>query len=314
MSQPPKLPNLDVQSPPAEHSAHPSAAYQGLGDEPWIDPITTLFSQHEPNIGNVWHASWIVICGFSRLSCLTQLTQLTQLKRCLWSRQEANLVSNRTPKLCEQIEACILSHTASSKYLIPSDPMEGKTWYQVWPAWRRCALGRYDEKTRLLYFWGLPHWLQIKIAHLDTWTLEQYGCVWKWLVPLCTQWFCWSLSLWKMEISLGILTQHFQTNPYGTIWNNHLSRLWDFSYTSCYTNLALRPFLNTLPPSCMKALAMEMYNKDKMKGGATWWIRPSKYLPHDSHDSHMTTWPASFFERNGVHLDSKFYDLYTSLH
>ena len=33
-------------------------------------------------------------------------------------------------------------------------------------------------------------------------------------VPHCTQWFCWSLSLWKMAISLGILTQHFQTNPY----------------------------------------------------------------------------------------------------
>ena len=33
-------------------------------------------------------------------------------------------------------------------------------------------------------------------------------------VPLFTQWFCWSLSLWKMAISLGILTQHFQTNPY----------------------------------------------------------------------------------------------------
>ena len=34
-------------------------------------------------------------------------------------------------------------------------------------------------------------------------------------VPHCTQWFCWSLSLWKMAISLGRLTQHFQTNPYG---------------------------------------------------------------------------------------------------
>ena len=32
-----------------------------------------------------------------------------------------------------------------------------------------------------------------------------------------TQWFCWSLSLWKMAISLGILTQHFQTNPYGLL-------------------------------------------------------------------------------------------------
>ena len=24
---------------------------------------------------------------------------------------------------------------------------------------------------------------------------QRYGCVWKWLVPHCTQWFCWSLSL-----------------------------------------------------------------------------------------------------------------------
>ena len=47
-------------------------------------------------------------------------------------------------------------------------------------------------------------------------TIGTYGCVWKCCVPHCTQWFCWSLSLWKMAISLGILTQHFQTNPY---WN-----------------------------------------------------------------------------------------------
>ena len=32
-------------------------------------------------------------------------------------------------------------------------------------------------------------------------------------VPLNPVWFCWSFSLWKMAISLGILTQHFQTNP-----------------------------------------------------------------------------------------------------
>ena len=28
-----------------------------------------------------------------------------------------------------------------------------------------------------------------------------------------TQWFCWSLSRYSMAISLGILTQHFQTYP-----------------------------------------------------------------------------------------------------
>ena len=43
----------------------------------------------------------------------------------------------------------------------------------------------------------------------------QYMCVSEnRLVPLNPVWFCWSLSLWKMAISLGILTQHFQTNPY----------------------------------------------------------------------------------------------------
>ena len=43
--------------------------------------------------------------------------------------------------------------------------------------------------------------------------INPLGCVWKCCVPHCTQWFCWSLSLWKMAISLGILTQHFQTFP-----------------------------------------------------------------------------------------------------
>ena len=39
-----------------------------------------------------------------------------------------------------------------------------------------------------------------------------HGCVWKLLVPHCTQWFCWSLSLWKMAISLGIYTIFRQTH------------------------------------------------------------------------------------------------------
>ena len=53
-----------------------------------------------------------------------------------------------------------------------------------------------------------------------------FGCVWKWLVPHCTQWFCWSLSLWKMAISLGILTQHFQTNPFDLIHVEHCGTVW----------------------------------------------------------------------------------------
>ena len=43
------------------------------------------------------------------------------------------------------------------------------------------------------------------------------GCVWKCCVPHCTQWFCWSLSLyipikWLFHWEY---TQHFQTNPTG---------------------------------------------------------------------------------------------------
>ena len=33
-----------------------------------------------------------------------------------------------------------------------------------------------------------------------------HGFVWKWLVPRKTQWFCWSLSLRKMAMSLGVWT------------------------------------------------------------------------------------------------------------
>ena len=44
-----------------------------------------------------------------------------------------------------------------------------------------------------------------------------FGCVWKCRVPLKPVWFCWWLSLWKMAISLGILTQHFQTNPFDSL-------------------------------------------------------------------------------------------------
>ena len=52
-----------------------------------------------------------------------------------------------------------------------------------------------------------------------------------------TQWFCWSLSLWKMAISLGILTQHFQTNPKWkiTILNGKIHYKWPFSIAFCST-------------------------------------------------------------------------------
>ena len=42
-----------------------------------------------------------------------------------------------------------------------------------------------------------------------------YGRVWKCCVPHCTQWFCWSLSLWKMAISLGIYPILRNVHPFG---------------------------------------------------------------------------------------------------
>ena len=57
----------------------------------------------------------------------------------------------------------------------------------------------------------IKHWLtSFWGAYGIPWHTHLYGCVWKCCVPHCTQWFCWSLSLWKMAISLGRLTQHFQ--------------------------------------------------------------------------------------------------------
>ena len=76
-----------------------------------------------------------------------------------------------------------------------------------------------------------------------------------------TQWFCWSLSLWKMAISLGILTQHFQTNPHvllslsfnlsyieGTLNISHCSlflackvvqRIWSRWYGQCIASIGV---------------------------------------------------------------------------
>ena len=57
-------------------------------------------------------------------------------------------------------------------------------------------------------------YLEIMIPDRSVSVVHSYGCVWKWLVPHCTQWFCWSLSLWKIAISLGIYPK-FSDKP---IW------------------------------------------------------------------------------------------------
>ena len=65
-------------------------------------------------------------------------------------------------------------------------------------AWRkrRPSMRRWNGKTPTHRMW-----------------LGRSGCVWKCLVlvPRKTQWFCWSLSLWKMAISLGIYPIFRQT-------------------------------------------------------------------------------------------------------
>ena len=39
------------------------------------------------------------------------------------------------------------------------------------------------------------------------------GCVWKCRVPHCTQWFCWSLSLWKIGYFIGNINPTFSDKP-----------------------------------------------------------------------------------------------------
>ena len=59
--------------------------------------------------------------------------------------------------------------------------------------------------------------IQSEVRHRRPERLVAVGANWVCLKmlakPHCSQWFCWSLSLWKIAISLGRLTQHFQTNP-----------------------------------------------------------------------------------------------------
>ena len=61
------------------------------------------------------------------------------------------------------------------------------------------------------------------LTHGWIWGSENMGLSENVVYPM-TQWFCWSLSLWNMAISLGILTQHFQTYPYSRFPST--SQLW----------------------------------------------------------------------------------------
>ena len=73
--------------------------------------------------------------------------------------------------------------------------------------------------------------------------LEANGCVWKWLVPHCTQWFSWSLSRhekWLAIIGI-ILTQHFQTKPNMNFWYSQ----WD--NIPKYDNI---PYFQSIFPIC----------------------------------------------------------------
>ena len=78
----------------------------------------------------------------------------------------------------------------------------------------------------------LVFYLRMIMNNLGLSSISLCGCVWKWLVPLFTQWFCWSLSLWKMAImaiSLGILTLFSDSfpcfySPCGGVIPPHLMR------------------------------------------------------------------------------------------
>ena len=94
----------------------------------------------------------------------------------------------------------------------------------VWTPISQCR--RWERVSRCAALSGMAMWhghvANVTIWHWSWWSCttswglhkhDLYGFVWKWLVPHCTQWFCWSLSLLKNCYFIrGI--PHFQTYPY----------------------------------------------------------------------------------------------------
>ena len=84
-------------------------------------------------------------------------------------------------------------------------------------AWQELAAFMRETLQRDPFWTGgqkVP-WLDLRGGVSSHWSTvhSMWVCLKMLAKPRKTQWFCWSLSLWKMAISLGILTQHFQTNP-----------------------------------------------------------------------------------------------------
>ena len=104
------------------------------------------------------------------------------------------------------------------------------TWYKIgyqtnvnlWDLWPhgiaenwRCGSGITGRTMARCCWWhGLP------TTSTEPWMISEIvkssGFVWKWLVPHCTQWFSWSLSLLNGYFIGNI--PYFQTNPSDISW------------------------------------------------------------------------------------------------
>ena len=115
-------------------------------------------------------------------------------------------MSHQVPPLSTfHILGIIMIHSGDDQIKPP--PM---AWLEKhWTCWqlKTWAFGIWSYSKWYKY----PCWIIPPKIHSCVWNL--YGCVWKCCVPHCTQWFCWSLSLWKMASYHWEYTQYFQTNP-----------------------------------------------------------------------------------------------------
>jgi hypothetical protein len=75
-------------------------------------------------------------------------------------------------------------------------------------SWENDPVGNLPLPCLMVYWWyNMPCLMVYTYQHTEA--ID--GCVWKCCVPLCTQWFCWSLSLLNGYLFGNI--PYFQTNP-----------------------------------------------------------------------------------------------------
>ena len=196
------------------------------GCQRWIFVAGASFSSNHPMFGVSWGIQ------FWPCSCVKRWTWRTTtchwpsaehdhgthgkamlgfMKQCGWNSFSTAIGSFRSPKdFCtvwtvlvarEHVHYSLEYGISRNVFQEVARALQGLQAHQCQSSWR--AMARVRASTRLL---GLldPHssyglWLRYGSKHVKTLvpcSSQQNGCVWKCRVPHCTQWFCWSLSLY----------------------------------------------------------------------------------------------------------------------